>query len=355
MCFKIKNYDNSEKLYVITPIFNPNSFKSRKKLYKRFEERMLLTPNVILCTIECLFEGQKSIVKKNGNNHIVITMHSLDKLWLKENLINIAVSKLPKEAKYISWIDADLEYHDFQWVNKTINLLKEYPVVQMFSSIDYIDNNNNKTHSNNSLIWGWNNGYSVLNGKQSCYNENLSNLEQIKKKGQGYGWHGSPGGAWAYRREIFEQLDGLIDFGIVGSGDSYSAFGMLGIVCSSLLNNSFNYNDDYVNSVKDWVKNAFEVVKGNIGLLDEKIYHNYHGETKDRQYWERNYILCRNKFSPIDSLYKNHLGLNQFNEGNDKLKEEVINYFESRKEDNNYIEENEEVNKFENFMRRIFK
>ena len=28
--------------------------------------------------------------------------------WCKENLINIAISKLPSDWKYVSWIDADI-------------------------------------------------------------------------------------------------------------------------------------------------------------------------------------------------------------------------------------------------------
>lgn len=32
-------------------------------------------------------------------------------MWIKENLINIALSKTPKTAKYIAWLDADIVFH----------------------------------------------------------------------------------------------------------------------------------------------------------------------------------------------------------------------------------------------------
>ena len=332
MCFKT---DKMEKLYVIAPLFNPRGYKSRHKLYNQFEQQMLSTPDVVLCTVECLFKDQKPSVRKRGKNHIVITVNSLDEMWLKENLINIGVKKLPAKAKYICWVDADLQFAKPTWVHDTIELLQEYPVIQMFSEVHYLNANYEKTHEAKSLMWGWLNGASYLNDGKSCYNPEV---EPDKSKRQGYGWHGAPGGAWAYRREAFEKLGGLVDFGVVGSGDSYSAFGMLGIVCSSITNRNFKYNPDYTNSVREWVKNAYEVIKGNVGLMEGVILHNYHGETKNRQYWERNEILCRNQFSPIEDLYRNHQGLNQFTEGKPELVEDVKRYFEKRQEDDNYVE-----------------
>lgn len=37
-------------------------------------------------------------------------MESKSKMWIKENLLNIALNKVPKEAKYIAWSDADLTF-----------------------------------------------------------------------------------------------------------------------------------------------------------------------------------------------------------------------------------------------------
>ena len=351
MCFRS---EKMEKLYVVTPLFNPLGYKSRHKLYNNFEKHMLKTKNIVLCTVECVFKGNTPTVRKQGKNHIVVTVESLDKFWFKENLINIGVSRLPKEAKYICWIDADLKFPDPNWASNTIELLKKYPVIQMFSEVDYIDHDGiTIVRKVPSLMDGWLNGAYILNNGKRCSNPKV--LGDSNKK---YGWHGAPGGAWAYRKEIFEKIGGLVDFGIVGSGDSYSAFGMLGIVCSSVLSNSFKYNPDYVKAVKDWVDNAFKVVDGNIGVLDCIIYHNYHGETKDRQYWERNEILCKNQFSPKGDLYKNHQGLNQFIQGKPELEADIIKYFENRKEDNNY-DDSEDSNtsegKFLGWIKRIIK
>lgn len=344
--------DRNEKLYVVVPIFNPRGYKSRQKLYKQFEKQMLDTPGIVLCTVECLFKDQYPSVKKKCDNHIVITVNSLDEMWLKENLINIGVSKLPKKAKYICWVDADLQFTNTNWVKETKRLLRRYPVVQMFSDVHYLGHNGEKTHEAKSLMWGWLNGASYLKDGKSCYNPSVK--PDLTKR-QGYGWHGAPGGAWAYRKDFFERIGGLLDFGIVGSGDSYSAFGMLGIVCSSILNKNFIYNPDYTNAVKDWVKNAYNVVRGNVGMMDGIVLHHYHGETKNRQYWERNEILCRNKFSPEDDLYKNHQGLNQFREGKPEMEREIKEYFENRQEDDNYKEDKKSLlDIIITFLRKIF-
>jgi hypothetical protein len=31
-------------------------------------------------------------------------------MWIKENLLNIALRNVPKEAKYIAWSDADVTF-----------------------------------------------------------------------------------------------------------------------------------------------------------------------------------------------------------------------------------------------------
>ena len=123
-----------EKLYVITPIFNPQRFRSRWKLYKEFEKYVLSYNEAHLVTIECTFGDREAvIIEDQGCNHTVIYVYTKHEIWLKENLINRAIQALPKDAQYVAWVDADVRFARPDWVGETIQKLQHYDVIQMFS------------------------------------------------------------------------------------------------------------------------------------------------------------------------------------------------------------------------------
>jgi len=101
---------------VITVVFNPIKYRSRYELYHKFDEHMTRS-GVILLTVECIFEiderfglpKQKfEITRPKDPRHLQIKAPSV--LWLKENLINIAVKRLPSYIEYVAWLDADIEF-----------------------------------------------------------------------------------------------------------------------------------------------------------------------------------------------------------------------------------------------------
>jgi hypothetical protein len=101
---------------VITIVFNPIKYKSRYELYHKFDEHMTRS-GVTLLTVECIFENAEQlglpkqkfeITRSNDPRHLQINAPSV--LWLKENLINIAVKRLPLYIEYVAWLDADIEF-----------------------------------------------------------------------------------------------------------------------------------------------------------------------------------------------------------------------------------------------------
>jgi hypothetical protein len=101
---------------VITVVFNPIKYKSRYELYHKFDEHMSRS-GVILLTVECIFEAAEKlglpkqkfeITRSNDPRHLQINAPSV--LWLKENLINIAIKRLPLYIEYVAWLDADIEF-----------------------------------------------------------------------------------------------------------------------------------------------------------------------------------------------------------------------------------------------------
>lgn len=107
---------NLDHFGVITILFNPMKYKSRYEWYHRFDEHMSRS-NVTLLTVECIFDcaddidlpQQKfEVTRPNDPRHLQIRAPSV--LWLKENLINIAVKRLPTFVQYVAWIDCDIEF-----------------------------------------------------------------------------------------------------------------------------------------------------------------------------------------------------------------------------------------------------
>ena len=112
---RVPKYDLNS-LAVVTVIFNPIKYKSRYELYHKFDEHMSRS-GVTLLTIECIFDCPESlglplqkfeITREKDPRHLQVRAPSV--LWLKENLINIAVKRLPDYIEYVAWLDADIEF-----------------------------------------------------------------------------------------------------------------------------------------------------------------------------------------------------------------------------------------------------
>src|SRR5438067_868351 len=99
----------TDTLYVITPIFNPQRYRSRWKHYKNFEKH-IIDSGAHLVTIEAVFGDRANVItEKVSDKHTIISVRTKQEIWLKENLINIAIlhlNHIDPNWKYVSWIDA---------------------------------------------------------------------------------------------------------------------------------------------------------------------------------------------------------------------------------------------------------
>jgi hypothetical protein len=92
-----------------------------------------------------------------------------------------------------------------------------------------------------------------------------------------------------------------------------------------------NYSDDYNNSIIDFQKKAKTL---RLGYVPGVIRHYYHGSKKNRNYTERWTILMKHAFSPFKHITYDYNGvLIPTNEFSDEFKEDIMNYFRERKED----------------------
>jgi len=296
-----------KKLYVVTCVFNPENYQSRYDLYNNFEKYIKSFDNVELYTVELAFNDQEfKVTKSNDPQHIQLRTNEI--LWFKENLLNIGIKALPADAKYVGWIDADIEFENINWIQDTCNKLDEYPFIQMFKRANDLGPNGEIIGNDRSFIQRW---------ETNDYDE--------KRRGRS-------GLAWAATMDALKTVDYLIDWGIVGSADWFMAFSLTGQLTAENLNNKTGgYSGD---ALKIWDdKIQIYPIDKRVSYIDGTVNHFWHGKKSDRGYNWRWKILSENEFNPITDMGYRDNGLIQVVADKPKLHEDIIDYFKSRKED----------------------
>lgn len=317
-----------EPLYVISPIFNPQRFRSRWKNYSPFEKHVLDSGGKLVL-IECSFgERAEVYVETLSENHTIIHVSTTQEIWLKENLINLAIQRLPKDWKYVAWVDADIQFTRPDWVGETIHQLQSYKVVQMFSIALDMTPDYHPYQINYGFIHDHINGIpdKIKGHKWDCYYEVHEGPEAGVKKHRRH-----PGFAWAATKEAISQLGGLIDFAILGSADHHMARALVGEVEKSV---HPRMSKEYRDLLKIWQERADRYIKRNVGYVQGTINHFYHGPKVNRKYVDRWKILVSNQYAPSTDIKREWNGTWQLSENKLELRDQIKAYFKQRNEDN---------------------
>jgi hypothetical protein len=321
------------KLYVITPIFNPSRYRVRYELYRQFAKHMEES-GVILITVELALHDHPFEVTE-ADNPLHVQLRTDHVLWYKEPLINVGLRYLPKDWEYVAWIDADTKFTRDDWAQETIRLLQHYQLIQMWSQIQDLSPDfeimNSRGSYINSFMYNYCNGIvpsAEVTKHQNPYPERPTESKKASS------WYGPPGLAWAARREAIDHLGGVIDWAIVGSGDSYMASALIGGVQHQLRQ---DYHPEYVNQFLLWQTRAERFIRRNVGYMSGVCLHYFHGKKVRRQYVSRNKILTRNAFNPVTDLKRDWQGLYQLCDHGDErslnLRDDLRGYFNQRNED----------------------
>lgn len=321
-----------EPLYVVTPVFNPQRYRARWKHYKNFE-KYVLDSGAHLITIEATFgERQEAITEKVHENHEIIHIRTRQEIWLKENMINIAISRLPSTWKYVAWIDSDITFSRPDWVGETLQELQHYKLVQMFSEAYDLDYDWQTIKKHKGFIWCYKNeqlsakvpnqlGFRIPGKPKHDYISLPPGMVSY--------WH--PGYCWAARREAIESLGGLIDWGILGGGDTFMAYALIGALGHRTMPNSLGQSG--VRLLMEWQNRAEKYIRRNVGYVKGTLLHHWHGAKKDRAYYDRGSILTKAKFDPEKDLYRDSQMAYQINPENIALRDGAQAYFRMRCED----------------------
>jgi hypothetical protein len=329
-------------LYVVTTTFNPQRYRKRWKNGGEFADRVL-NAGAYLVDIEAAFGDRNDvIVEQKSDRHIIIHVRTNQEIWLKENMMNIAVQHIPSDWEYVAFIDADMDFARPDWVGEIIQKLQHHPVVQVFSEVVYLNDRYEEINRRLSFVERWKRGYMFhANGHTTQnnvfapkkHNEHGGNAKCSYKDAKHGEW-GPPGGGWAYRRKEFDAVGGMIDFCILGSADWYMAAGLIGFMEAAVPK---SYTEDFKRLLMEWQKRAQQAFRMNIGVVKGLCMHHWHGKMSQRGYALRDNILKDGEFNPITDLKKDSYGLIQLHDDGSQriwiMRNQISDYMESRNED----------------------
>lgn len=301
----------ADLLHVITCIANPIRWKSRIALCKQFAEHMLAS-GVQLTVVECAY-GDRPFECDGiaGVAHVGVRCRTL--LWVKENLLNIGIARLPQDWKYVAWIDADIAFRHPAWAAETVHALQIYDIVQPWSDCYDLGPNGEHLQVFPAFCRQYFDGRSLGNNAYPFPH---------------------PGYAWAATRQCLEHLGGLIDTAALGAADHHMAMALAGRVGESAPG---GISQGYLGPLLQWQARAQQHISSNVGYVTGTIEHFWHGAKEKRAYVDRWNILVRNQFEPAADLKRNVWGVYELADNKPQLRRDIDAYFRSRNEDANSL------------------
>ena len=293
-----------EQLYVVLPYFNYCKFQRRRELFVEFVNEIHKTKGIRIVISECL--GPAPLPKLPVWKHLKFKTDN--HVWIKENIINLAIGRLPDDWKYVAWIDADIRFLNQNWVQETIEELQDADIVQLFRSAVNLGPN----------------GEALKTDKGFAYMAKGSGTVWTPTDRYGF-WH--PGYAWACTKYAWTHMDGLIDWAILGSGDRHMAMALIGRALGSAPG---NINERYK---KLLILFQAAVKDMKLSWVDGTILHFWHGSIENRKYRERWLILTENSFDPIADIKYDKNGQIHLTGRGLRFEQYLFKYFLEREED----------------------
>lgn len=304
-------------LYLIIPYFEFNNSEFSKINLDRFIENYSHFKNLKIIISEGIYNAELPDYSGKVYKHFKFKLK--DAIWVKENLINVAIDKLP-EAEFIAWSDRDIYFLNPFWVEETLKKLKVSDIVQPWSQVIYTDID-----------------YEIQPIKKDDNSFRFVGKSTVRKffeKDSSVG--ASTGQIWAITRLFYNKIKKINDIEIVGGADSIIANYCIlnypyypGVLerksTRYTLQNWFRYKELFKGCSFDYVKGC--------------LIHYWHGHLENRLYSERHVILKELNYNPYrDIAYDENNIIYLTNEGQ-RMKEPILKYFRYRAKDEKIIEE----------------
>jgi len=307
-------------LYLILPYFDFNESNFSKKNLDLFISNYGKRNNLKIVLCEGIYDKELPDYSDKIFKHLKFKLKNI--LWVKENLINLAIKDLPDDAEFIAWSDRDIYFLNPLWVEETIEKLKTYDIVQPWSDVIHL----NVFHSL-TFISKRKNTLSFSNKSELCAKINFDDCNhQIAT---------STGQIWAINKSFYQKIEKINDIEIIGGADS--------IIASFCVLKDPSYikilsQKTSTKSKEVWrrYQEKFEDVK--YSYVDGLIVHYWHGHLQNRLYSKRHDVLKYLNYNPHRDIKYDENGVIQLTDEGKRLESLIKEYFISRKE-------NEEIDK----------
>jgi hypothetical protein len=302
----------SNTLHIIGVISNYARFQSRYGLFRAWYEEIQKTTNAKVYIVEAAF-GDRDFEVTSAQEPTHLQVRTNSEIWIKENLVNLGVRHLlPRDWKYVAWIDCDVEFRDPNWAGEAMQQAQHHPLLQPWQSCADLGPTGQITTNFSSFGFLQQTGVTMQTSPEQPYK------------------YGHSGFAWVATRAMYEAASGLLDFAILGSADHHMAWASLGSVVESSVHAGMS--DDFKQRCTEWQNRVVPMTHKQVGYSAGRLEHSFHGPKKRRYYRERWQILVDNKFQPSKDLRYDDQGVLQL-VGKPNLEAAIRAYNRSRAED----------------------
>jgi hypothetical protein len=336
-------WSEDQTLHVAVCYSNPFRWRTRRELANDCIRHLHHSPNVKLHIGELAYGARPFEVTEPHSRHIGdlppitnVQLRTNYELFHKENILNRVIQSFPEGWRYGAYVDADFHLTRHDWALETIHQLQHYDFVQPFSSYTDLSGETYGTghlplQNNSSFAFNYiQNGYRLPEGFSNGGWKTPAGADSYYGAVAGPRGVGATGGMWAFRRSAFDTVGGLLDKCILGHGDWFMTFGLVGEEAPDM--HIDGYTEDYRSQIIAWQANAAKLKK-NIGYVDCHAIHYFHGSKIRRAYSSRDMILVKNQFSPTKDLRPDWQGIYQLTAEKPGLRDDIRRYFLSRTED----------------------
>lgn len=286
------------KLGLVSSYFNPCGFRKIRQNVQTFVDG-LGADRKRLTIVELRLDDDEPLEIDDVRILTIIGKRPDNYLWQKECLLNYGIRKLSDEYDCAAWLDADITFGTPDWIKKAERALDQYAVVQLFNWASYLNRKGKFEYQRPGVMFKAQTGFT----NKSCY-----------------------GLAWAGRRSHVE--DELIDWCVTGNADTFMVEGWMGI--DSYTGN--RASGPMLRLYKEWCKAQF--LGESVGFINGQVTHLFHGSLENRRYGFRNRLLRDKQFDPLKDIERDKDGvLYRWTDRNPYLRDEVVKWFKSRKED----------------------
>lgn len=319
--------DDDKSLTVIVVHYNPFQYQRRAVLVNDCLARLCDTKvqsqqhQLHIVAVELTYDDRDpEVVPRDDMEILRRRVSSRNIMWSKEQLINMAIARLPKNRKYICWMDSDIAVMDQDWVEQTVQVLSAHPkaFAQLFATCDMLGPDGKAQVRVTSFAQQYKSG---------------KEYQDVSNQHRDY-WH--PGFVWAATREALACTHGLIAK-TLGSADRHMAMAFLLRATETV---PAGLHPSYLQQVHEWEQRV-HVHQLELVVVPLKIVHYWHGSLQRRRYMERWNILKDAVFDLTHHLdYDEDLDLYVWsNDCPAVLVNLVSHYFEQRLEDSIVVDD----------------